>query len=134
MLPVPSFNPFFWSSPDGCCAEGSVWGKHTCFPFGKFLFRPQQGRNALFHGSKLPLSSNLDGVIEAVRQPLYCPTLSFSALRRAQGRLREERNCHPEFRLGGTKDLEILRLTPQNDLVGQPPFVRFELHLVLREL
>jgi hypothetical protein len=43
MLPVPSFNLFFWSSPDGCCAKGSVWGKHTCFPFGKFLFSPQQG-------------------------------------------------------------------------------------------
>ena len=34
----------------------------------------------------------------------------------------------------GTYVFEILRLTPQNDVVGQPQLVRLGLHLVLRGL
>lgn len=39
-------------------------------------------------------------------------------------------NCHPKSYLGGTKDLEILRLTPQDDIVGHPVRGDFKLKFI----
>jgi len=74
----------------------------------------------MIYPENIPLPPFLKGDEEAVRQPSKAPSCHsepFGRLRTGSAK-REIVILSPA--LGGTKDLEILRLTPQNDIVGQP--------------